>query len=105
MGNHDILQDAFRARPTQHPVSLVDGSEQWKFSSNGIFNPLTTQKNVTVQHRGIEAFGNVYLDVTPIDNLSLKTIFLRICALVLLVVSGILGRKLCKEPKSLLLTK
>lgn len=75
MGNHDILQDAFRARPTQHPVSLVDGSEQWKFSSNGIFNPLTTQKNVTVQHRGIEAFGNVYLDVTPIDNLSLKTIF------------------------------
>lgn len=75
MGNHDILQDAFRARPTQHPVSLIDGSEQWKFTSNGIFNPLTTQKNVTVQHRAMEAFGNIYLDVTPIKNLSLKTIF------------------------------
>ena len=75
MGNHDILMDAFRARPTQHPNSLVDESEQWKFSSNGIFNPLVTQKNVTVQHRGFEAFGNAYLDITPIEGLSLKTTF------------------------------
>lgn len=75
MGNHDILQDAFRARPTQHPYSLIDGEEQWKFASNGIFNPLITQKNVTVQHRAFETFGNIFLDVTPIKDLSLKTVF------------------------------
>jgi TonB-linked SusC/RagA family outer membrane protein len=75
MGNHDILQDAFRARPTQHPYSLVTGEEQWKFASNGIFNPMVTQKNVTVQHRAFETFGNVFLDITPIKDLSLKSVF------------------------------
>lgn len=75
VGNHDIMNDAFRAKPLQHPNSLVDGSELWKFPSNGIFNPLVTQKNVTTQNRGFEAFGNVYLNITPIDGLSLKTVF------------------------------
>ena len=28
-GNSDLLQDAFRLRPTYHPTDLVTGEEMW----------------------------------------------------------------------------
>lgn len=42
-GNSDLLQDAFRLRPTYHPVDLVTGEEMWSYS-NGQYNAITTQK-------------------------------------------------------------
>lgn len=75
MGNNDILQDAFRARPTQHPSSLVDGAEAWKFSSNGIFNPFVTARNVTLQTRMTNVFGSFFLNITPVKGLSLRSSF------------------------------
>ena len=43
-GNSDLLQDAFRLRPTYHPTDLVTGEEMWAYS-NGQYNALTTMKN------------------------------------------------------------
>ncbi|MDR3062210.1 MAG: TonB-dependent receptor [Dysgonamonadaceae bacterium] len=74
-GNSDLLQDALRMRPTQHPESLVDGSEMWKYASNGLFNPLTTNQNEFNQTKTSNIFVNAYLAVNPVKGLELKSSF------------------------------
>ncbi len=74
-GNSDLLQDAFRMRPTQHPNSLVTGEEQWRFPSNGLFNPLVTQENEFNNVKSTNILGNAYLAVTPLKGLMIKSTF------------------------------
>ena len=74
-GNSDLLQDAFRMRPTQFPNSLVDGTSQWKYPSNGLFNPLITQNNEFNNTKGNTVLGNVYLKLTPVKGLELRSSF------------------------------
>jgi TonB-linked SusC/RagA family outer membrane protein len=74
-GNSDLLQDAFRMRPTQHPYSLVDGSEIWKYASNGLFNPLTTNQNEFNQTKTVNIFSNAYITLSPFKGLELKSSF------------------------------
>ncbi|AEV99444.1 SusC/RagA family TonB-linked outer membrane protein [Niastella koreensis] len=74
-GNSDLLQDAFRMRPTQFPNSLVDGTSQWKYPSNGLFNPLITQNNEFNNTKGNTFLGNVYLRLTPVNGLELRSSF------------------------------
>jgi hypothetical protein len=62
-------------RPTQHPNSLVDGSEIWKYASNGLFNPQTTNENEFNQTKTINIFGNAYIAINPIKGLELKSSF------------------------------
>jgi len=74
-GNTDLLQDAYRMRPTQFPNSLVDGAEFFKYSSNGLFNPLVTQRNEFNNIKGSNILGNAYVKVTPIKGLELRSTF------------------------------
>jgi len=74
-GNSDLLQDAFRMRPTQHPNSLVTGDEEWKYSSNGLFNPLVTNKNEFNKTKRLNLLGNIFIAVTPMDGLELSSSF------------------------------
>lgn len=73
-GNSDLLQDAFRLRPTYHPVDLVTGEEIWSYS-NGQYNAITTQKNELNKTKKYNLLSNIYLNIKPIKNLSLKTTF------------------------------
>lgn len=74
-GNNDLFQDIHRARQTQHPYSLVTGEEIKKFSSNGIFNPFVTQPNVTDKSKGTNILGNIYLSLTPVKGMEMKSTF------------------------------
>ena len=74
-GNSDLLIDALRARPTQHPNSLVNGEQLFRFSGNGVFNPLVTQNNEFNNTKTMNVFGNVYLGITPITGLEFRSSF------------------------------
>ena len=67
-----ILTTAMRMRPTYHPTNLVTGEEETKYS-NGRYNPLLTQKNATNKNKNYNMMGNLYLEILPVKNLSLKT--------------------------------
>jgi len=73
-GNSDLLQDAFRLRPTYHPTDLVTGEEMWSYS-NGQYNALTTMKNELNKTKNYNLLSNIYLQISPIKNLVLKTTF------------------------------
>ena len=73
-GNSDLLQDAFRLRPTYHPTDLITGEEVWSYS-NGQFNALTAQKNEYNKTKKYNMLGNVYLAIMPIKGLTLQTTF------------------------------
>jgi TonB-linked SusC/RagA family outer membrane protein len=70
----NMLQDAYRLRPTQHPYSLVTGEEIWRFS-NGQFNHLISRENEFLKTKTTNLFGNIYLALTPANGLELKSTF------------------------------
>ncbi len=74
-GNSDLALDALRHRPTEHPYSLVDGSEQWNFSGSGTFNSLIANHHEFNQTKSINLLGNVYLAITPIEGLEFRSSF------------------------------
>ncbi|MDR1370068.1 MAG: TonB-dependent receptor [Dysgonamonadaceae bacterium] len=74
-GNSDLAMDALRHRPTEHPYSLVDGTEQWRFSGSGTYNSLVTNENEINRTKSLNLLGNVYLTVTPIAGLELRSSF------------------------------
>lgn len=74
-GNWDLLRDVFRMRPTQHPNSLVTGEETWKYSSNNLFNPLVTSQNQRSQVKRLNLQSNIYLKITPVENLEFTSSF------------------------------
>ena len=73
-GNSDLGMDALRHRPTEHPFSLVDGSEQWSMAG-GMYNSLITNKNEFNQSKAFNLLGNIYLSINPIAGLELKSSF------------------------------
>lgn len=73
-GNSDLLQDAVRLRPTYHPTNLVTGEDEWAYS-NGQYNALVTQQNETNRTKTYNMFGNAFLEILPLEGLSLKTTF------------------------------
>ena len=73
-GNSDVLQDAMRMRPTYHPTNLVTGAEEWAYS-NGQYNPLVAMENEWNQTKQYNFIGNVFLELLPMDGLSIKTTF------------------------------
>lgn len=74
VGNNDIFQDIHRARQVSHPNSLVDGSEQWKFS-NGVFNPQVTVDGVVEQNKTTNILANAYIDLKLLKGLKFKSSF------------------------------
>lgn len=73
-GNEDGLQTIYRLRPTYHPTNLVTGEQEFKYGS-GQFNPFVTQQNQSWNYKKYDILSNVYLEIDPIKNLSLKTTF------------------------------
>ena len=75
IGNTDLLRDAFRMRPTQHPNNLVTGKEEWKYASNGLFNPFITNKNEFNKTKKYNILSNVYVKITPMEGLDITSTF------------------------------
>lgn len=73
-GNEDGLQTIYRLRPTYHSTNLITGEQEFKYGS-GQFNPFVTQQNQSWNYKKYDILSNVYLELTPIKNLSLKTTF------------------------------
>ena len=73
-GNSDLLQDAIRLRPTYHPTNLITGEEEWAYS-NGQYNALVTGQNEFNETKTYNVFGNAYLEILPLEGLSVKTMF------------------------------
>ena len=74
-GNSSLMVDALRMRPTQHPNSLVTGEEIWKYTSNGMFNPLITNQNEFNKTKKLNILSNVYVKLTPVKGLELTSSF------------------------------
>ena len=74
-GNSSLMVDALRMRPTQHPYSLVTGEEIWKYTSNGMFNPLITNQNEFNKTKKLNILSNVYVKLTPVKGLELTSSF------------------------------
>lgn len=72
-GNSSLMVDALRMRPTQHPYSLVTGEEIWKYTSNGMFNPLITNQNEFNKTKKLNILSNVYVKLTPVKGLELTS--------------------------------
>ena len=53
---------------------LVTGEEMWAYS-NGQYNALTTMKNELNKTKKYNLLSNIYLAITPIKGLTLKTTF------------------------------
>lgn len=64
-----------RMRPTQHPVDLLTGETVYRFPGNNMMNPLTTLDNEAYTTKVINVLANVYLAITPIKGLELKSSF------------------------------
>ena len=73
-GNSDLLMDVLRHRPTEHPFSLIDGTEVWAMSG-GMFNSLITNKNEFNQTKSMNLLANAYLSITPVKGLELRSSF------------------------------
>jgi len=69
-----MLTTAMRMRPTYHPTNLITGEEETSYS-NGRYNPLLTQKNATNKQKNYNMMGNLYLEIFPVKDLSVKTTF------------------------------
>ncbi|MDH6343070.1 TonB-linked SusC/RagA family outer membrane protein [Parabacteroides sp. PFB2-12] len=69
-----MMTTAMRMRPTYHPTNLITGEEETKYS-NGRYNPLLTQKNATNKRKNYNLMGNIYLEILPAKDLSIKTTF------------------------------
>lgn len=74
-GNSSLMVDALRMRPTQHPYSLVTGEEIWKYTSNGMFNPLITNQNEFNKTKKLNILSNVYVKLIPVKGLELTSSF------------------------------
>lgn len=74
-GNSSLMVDALRMRPTQHPYSLVTGEEIWKYTSNGMFNPLITNQNEFNKTKKLNILSNVYVKLTLVKGLELTSSF------------------------------
>lgn len=74
-GNGNVLVDMTRMRPTQHPVDLLTGETVYRFPGNNMMNPLTTLDNEAYTTKVINVLANVYLAITPIKGLELKSSF------------------------------
>ena len=73
-GNSDLVIDALRHRPTEHPFSLIDGSEQWAMSGS-MYNSLITNKNEFNQTKTVNLLANAYLSINPVTGLELRSSF------------------------------
>lgn len=73
-GNSDVLQDAIRMRPTYHPTDLTTGADMWSYS-NGQYNPLVAIQNEFNMNRTYNVIGNAFLEILPVEGLSIKTTF------------------------------
>ena len=69
-----ILTTAMRMRPTYHPTNLITNEEETSYS-NGRYNPLLTQKNAKNKRKNYNMMGNLYLEIFPVKDLSVKTTF------------------------------
>lgn len=69
-----MLLTAMRMRPTYHPTNLITGDEETKYS-NGRYNPLLTQKNASNKLKNYNLLGNIYFEIFPVKDLSVKTTF------------------------------
>ena len=56
------------------PTILVTGEDEWAYS-NGQYNALVTQQNETNRTKTYNMFGNAFLEILPLEGLSLKTTF------------------------------
>ncbi len=73
-GNEDGLQTILRLRPTYGRYNYVTGEEELKYGS-GQWNPYVTQKNQSWRYKKYDVLANAYLEIDPIENLSLRTTF------------------------------
>ena len=64
----------FQESPLIGNIILVTGEEMWAYS-NGQYNALTTMKNELNKTKKYNLLSNIYLEVTPMQGLTLKTTF------------------------------
>lgn len=74
-GNGNVLVDMLRMCPTQHPTDLITGETVYRFPGNNMMNPLTTLDNEAYRNKVINVLANVYLAITPVKGLELKSSF------------------------------
>ena len=75
-GSNEALRSAYRLRPTGNAYDEQGNLLFWPTTSdsqtpNALFDP----KNVKNEFRNFRVFGNIFLELTPLEGLSFKTVF------------------------------
>ena len=74
--SYEAMRSAYRLRPTANPYDENGELKFWPMErEQQISNPLFEADNITREKRATRAFGNLYLQITPLKGLSYKVSF------------------------------
>ncbi|TDE17141.1 TonB-dependent receptor [Dyadobacter psychrotolerans] len=73
LGSSEALRSAYRLPPMAYPYDQTGAPAFRVYGTNSVTNPLFDQDNEIRQSRNSRTFGNIYVQVEPIKNLTLKS--------------------------------
>jgi TonB-linked SusC/RagA family outer membrane protein len=73
LGSSEALRSAYRLPPMTHPYDQSGELAFRVYGTNSVTNPLFDRENEIRQSRNARTFGNIYVQVQPIKNLTLKS--------------------------------
>ena len=73
LGSSESLRSAYRLPPITYPYDNTGALVYRVYGTNTVTNPFFDQQNEIRQNRNFRTFGNLYVQVQPIANLTLKS--------------------------------
>jgi len=73
LGSSEALRSAYRLPPMTYPYDETGARAFRVYGTNSVTNPFFDQDNEIRQSRNSRTFGNIYVQVEPIKNLTLKS--------------------------------
>ena len=73
LGSSEALRSAYRLPPMTNPYNESGERAFRVYGTNSVTNPFFDQENEIRQSRNTRTFGNIYVQVQPIKNLTLKS--------------------------------
>lgn len=72
-GSYEALRSSYRLPPVVSPYSSTGAKLFRVYGTDGVTNPLFDQENEIRRNRNFKTFGNMYIQLEPINHLTLKS--------------------------------
>lgn len=72
-GSYEALRSAYRLPPVAYPYDSTGAKAFRVYGSDGVTNPLFDQENEIRRNRNLKTFGNLYIQVEPVNHLTLRS--------------------------------